>query len=175
MRPPELQQWRGKPPCICQTSHLTLEWVKRQAGRVCAVHTWNGCLQSSTFGLGLGSAPSWDQALHLSSLMGNPAFQDSARCRLCCQAGATLPSDLSKCLSAASHHLLVLVLSRPLCPLNWLLPAMHGLYMPGLNSLCGQEHRMSVNIMTEKHDVPCASTSHHRGQRAKEVLGSGKE
>lgn len=33
-------------------------------------------------------------------------------------------------------------------PLSWLLPAMH--------------------------DVPCARTSHHRGQRAKEVLGSVK-
>ena len=71
-----------------------------------------------------------------------PASQDSARCQLCCQAGDTLPSALSTCLSASSHNLLVLVLRRPQYPLNWLLlPAMHGLYMPGLSPLCEQRGR----------------------------------
>lgn len=32
---------------------------------------------------------------------------------------------------------------------------------------------MSVSVMNQKHDVLGARTRHHRGQRAKEVLGSG--
>lgn len=74
--------------------------------------------------------------------------------------GEQMFQHLSRCLSAASHHLLVLVPRRPQATSTG--TPCHDLYMPGSVppvGIEGQEHRISVSIMIQKHDALCASTS----------------